>query len=230
MKTIGMLGGMSWESTEHYYRLVNQMVKERLGGFHSARIAMVSVDFHEIEALMREDQWNTAGRLLAKCARRVEAAGGEFLLICTNTLHKVAPVIEEDINIPVLHIADPTAEIVKQSRIKTVGLLGTNFTMEEDFYKGRLAQKHKLNVIIPGEPDRRIIHRVIFEELCMGVVKEDSRKEYIRIIEQMAKDGAEGVILGCTEIAMLVGPENTDTPLFDTTAIHAAAAVDLALA
>ncbi len=230
MKTIGMLGGMSWESTEHYYRLINEIVKERLGGFHSAKIAMVSVDFHEIEILMREGEWDAAGRLLAGCARRVESAGAEFLVICTNTMHKVVTTIEDHINIPILHIADPTAEKVKRSRIKTVGLLGTTFTMEEDFYKGRLIRKHGLNVIVPPEPDRRIVHRVVFEELCMGVVRDESKTEYLRIIDNMVQEGAEGVIEGCTEIAMLVGPRDTDIPLFDTTAVHAEAAVDKALA
>ncbi len=229
MKTIGLLGGMSWESTELYYRWINEGIKKRLGGLHSARIAMVSVDFEEIEKLQHENLWDEAGALLAKAAQQVEAAGADFLLICTNTMHKVAPQIERAINIPILHLADATAERILDSGMKTVGLLGTNFTMEQAFYKGRLVSKHGLNVIVPSVPDRQIVHRVIYDELCLGIVKEESRQEYLRIMAQMQEEGAEGIIEGCTEIVMLVQQAHTDIPLFDTTAIHAEAAVVKAL-
>ncbi|MEM7532075.1 MAG: aspartate/glutamate racemase family protein [Chloroflexota bacterium] len=229
MKTIGLLGGMSWESTELYYRWINEGIKQQLGGLHSARIAMVSVDFHEIEVLQHAGQWDEAGEVLAQAGRQIEAAGAGFLLICTNTMHKVAPQIEEAIGVPILHLADATAERIKAQGMSTVGLLGTNFTMEQDFYRGRLAEKHGLNVIVPSADDRAIVHRIIYEELCLGVVKEASRAEYLRIMTQMHDDGAEGIIEGCTEIVMLVQQQHTDIPLFDTTAIHAEAAVALAL-
>ena len=229
MKTIGLLGGMSWESTELYYRLINEGVKKRLGGLHSARVAMVSVDFDSIEKLQHSGQWEETGRLLAEDARRIEAAGADFLLICTNTMHKVAPQVEAAIGIPLLHLADVTAERIKAHDMKTIGLLGTNFTMEQNFYKGRLGSNHGLDVIVPSASDRQIIHQIIYDELCLGVVKEASRKEYLRIMEKMRAVGAEGVIEGCTEIVMLVQQAHTDIPLFDTTAIHAEAAVELAL-
>ncbi len=229
MKTIGLLGGMSWESTELYYRWINEGIKKKLGGLHSARIAMVSVDFQEIEALQHEQKWDEAGDALAKAAQQIEAAGADFLLICTNTMHKVAPQIGQAINIPILHLADATAERIKTKGMKTVGLLGTNFTMEQAFYKGRLIEQHGLNVIVPSATDRQIVHRIIYNELCLGIVKEESRQEYLRIMQQMHKDGAEGVIEGCTEIVMLVQQAHTDIPLFDTTAIHAEAAVAKAL-
>jgi aspartate racemase len=229
LKTIGLLGGMSWESTELYYRLINEGVKKRLGGLHSARIAMVSVDFDPIENLQHAGQWEQTGRLLAEDARKIEAAGADFLLICTNTMHKVAPQIAAAIRIPLLHLADVTADRIKAHRMKTIGLLGTNFTMEQQFYRGRLERNHGLIVIVPSEADRQIVHRIIYEELCLGVVKEDSRKEYLRIMNRMRADGAEGVIEGCTEIVMLVQQAHTDIPLFDTTAIHAEAAVEMAL-
>ena len=229
MKTIGLLGGMSWESTELYYRWINEGIKKKLGGLHSARIAMVSVDFQEIEALQHEQKWDEAGAVLAKAAQQVEAAGADFLLICTNTMHKVAAQIEQAINIPILHLADATAERIKEKGMKTVGLLGTNFTMEQDFYKGRLIDKHGLNVMVPSGPDREIVHRIIYDELCLGVVKDESRQEYLRIMQEMHAEGAEGIIEGCTEIVMLVQQKHTDIPLFDTTAIHAEAAVAKAL-
>lgn len=221
---------MSWESTGLYYRWINEGVKKRLGGLHSARIAMVSVDFQEIETLQHAGQWDQAGAVLAEAAQQIEAAGADFLLICTNTMHKVAPQIEQAIQIPLLHLADATAEQIKKSGMNTVGLLGTNFTMEQDFYRGRLTDRHGLKVIIPSEADRQIVHRVIYEELCLGQVNASSRKEYLRIMTQMQQEGAEGIIEGCTEIVMLVQQQHTDIPLFDTTAIHAEAAVDLALA
>jgi aspartate racemase len=228
MKTIGLLGGMSWESTELYYRFINEAVKRELGGLHSAPIALVSVDFAPIEELQRKDQWRQAGDLLATAARQVQAAGADFLLICTNTMHKVAPQIEAAVDIPLLHIAD-AAERILAWNLRTVGLLGTNFTMEQDFYKGRLVEKHGLQVIVPGAEDRQIVHRIIYEELVLGVVKEASRAEYLRIMRQMADQGAQGIIEGCTEIVMLVQPEHTEIPLFDTTALHAEAAVQKAL-
>ena len=228
MKTIGLLGGMSWESTELYYRLINEETRRRLGGLHSARVAMVSVDFQQIEELQHQGNWTAAGEILAGKARQVEAAGADFLLICTNTMHKVAAEIEAAISIPLLHLADATAGRVRASGIGTIGLLGTKFTMEQDFYRGRLEQQG-LNVLTPGGEDREIVHRVIYEELCLGRVLEDSRKEYLRIIDGLAAAGAQGVIEGCTEIVMLVQQEHTQVPLFDTTAIHALEAVALAL-
>ena len=230
MKTIGLLGGMSWGSTELYYRWINEGVKEKLGGLHSARIAMVSVDFQEIEELQHSGEWEQAGEVLSKAARRIEAAGADFLVICTNTMHKVVPQIERAINIPILHLADATARRIKERGMKTVGLLGSNFTMEEDFYRGRLIEKHGLTVIIPSAADRQIVHRIIYEELCLGIVKAESREEYLRIINRMHEEGAEGIIEGCTEIVMLVQQKHTDIPLFDTTAIHAQEAVSVALA
>jgi len=229
MKTIGLLGGMSWESTELYYRWINEGIKRRLGGLHSARIVLVSVDFHDIEQLQHAGDWAEAGAQLAVAARQVEVAGAEFLLICTNTMHKVVADIERVIDIPVLHLADATADRIRAAGMHTVGLLGTAFTMEEDFYKGRLRERHGLEVIVPEAADRAIIHRVIYEELCQGVVREDSRREYLRIMAGLREAGAEGIIQGCTEITLLVGPGHTDIPLFDTTAIHAEAAVERAL-
>jgi aspartate racemase len=229
MKTIGLLGGMSWESTELYYRWINEGIKQRLGGLHSAKIVLVSVDFQEIETLQHKGDWHTAGEILAGAAQQIEAGGADFLLICTNTMHKVAPQIEQAINIPILHLADATAERVKQRGIQRVGLLGTNFTMEQDFYRGRLEQKHGLEVIVPSPEDRQIVHNIIYDELCLGTVNGVSRAAYLRIIDDMVAAGAEGIIEGCTEIVMLVRQEHTDVPLFDTTAIHAEAAVNWAL-
>ena len=228
MKTIGLLGGMSWESTELYYRLINEETRRRLGGLHSAPVAMVSVDFQHIEELQHQGNWTAAGEILAGKARQVEAAGADFLLICTNTMHKVAAEIEEAINIPLLHLAYATAYRVRASGIRTIGLLGTKFTMEQDFYRGRLEQQG-LNVLTPDREDREIVHRIIYEELCLGRVLESSRKEYLRIINRLAAAGAQGVIEGCTEIVMLVQQGHTQVPLFDTTAIHAQEAVALAL-
>ena len=229
MKTIGLLGGMSWESTALYYQSINQLVKKELGGLHSAQIAMVSVDFQGIEELQHRGEWDEAGEVLSKAAKQIEAAGADFLLICTNTMHKVAPQIEAAIEIPLLHIADATADEIKKQGIKTIGLLGTRFTMEQDFYAGRLADKHGLKVLIPEENDREIVHRVIYDELVLGEVKDASRAEYLRIMDQLQSEGAEGVIEGCTEIVMLVQQEHTSIPLFDTTAIHARKAVEMAL-
>ena len=230
MKTIGLLGGMSWESSTLYYRWINGLVREELGGLHSAKIAMVSVDFQEIEDLQHKGEWEASGELLSKSAMQIEAAGADFLLICTNTMHKIAPQIEAAINIPLLHIADATADAIKAQGIKTIGLLGTNFTMEQDFYAGRLREKHGLTVLTPPKADRDIVHRIIYEELVVGVVRDESRAEYLRIMNDLQQQGAEGVIEGCTEIVMLVQQKHTPIPLFDTTAIHAKAAVGMALA
>jgi len=229
MKTIGLLGGMSWESTALYYQWINELVKEKLGGLHSAQIAMVSVDFQGIEELQHKGKWDKAGGALSQAALQIEAAGADFLLICTNTMHKVAPQIEAALNIPLLHIADATADAIKKRGISSIGLLGTNFTMLQDFYAGRLAEVHGLHVIIPEKDDRDIVHRVIYEELVLGVVKEESRVEYLRIMTELQNQGAEGVIEGCTEIVMLVQQRHTNIPLFDTTEIHAKKAVEMAL-
>lgn len=228
MKTIGLLGGMSWESTELYYRLINEETKRVLGGLHSAPIAMVSVDFDEIEQLQAREDWDTAAKLLSGKARRIESAGAELLLICTNTMHKVADQVAGAIGIPLLHIADATATRVMASGVRSVGLLGTRFTMEQQFYKGRLEQSG-LEVLVPHEEDRALVHRVIYEELCLGRVNPESRREFLRIIDALHESGAGAVIEGCTEIGLLVGQEHTDVPLFDTTRIHASQAVAEAL-
>ena len=219
---------MSWESTELYYRLINEETKRRLGGLHSAPIAMVSVDFHEIEDYQRQGDWDAAAEALAGKARQIEMAGAEFLLICTNTMHRVAEEVQSAINIPLLHLADATATRINQTGTKTVGLLGTKFTMEQDFYKNRLEQQG-ITVLVPTESDRAIVHQVIYDELCLGDVRNSSRSEYLRIIEELSARGAEGVIEGCTEIVMLVQQEHTSVPLFDTTSIHAQEAVAEAL-
>jgi aspartate racemase len=229
MKTIGLLGGMSWESTLHYYQLLNQCINEKLGGLHSAKIAMVSVDFEPLATGMLRGEWTECGERLAEAAQKVEAAGADFLLICTNTMHKVAGIITDAVSIPLLHIADATAERVKTEKIQTIGLLGTSYTMEEEFYKGRLIEKHGLRVIVPAPEDRRIVHDVIFQELCRGEILPESRMHFLRIIETMHREGAEAVIEGCTEIAMLVQQDHTPVPLFDTTALHVEQAVRLAL-
>lgn len=228
MKTIGLVGGMSWESTALYYRLINEGVKKRLGGLHSAKIVLYSVDFQEIEALQHAGDWDRAGEVLAAAGRAVEAAGADFLLICTNTMHRVAEQVESAISIPLLNLADATAERILARGMRTVGLLGTAFTMEQDFYRGRL-EKKGIEVLVPGAADRAVVHCVIYEELCQGRVKEGSRAEYLRIIDALGERGAEGVIEGCTEIVMLVDERHTGMPLFDTTAIHADEAVRLAL-
>ncbi len=227
MKTIGLLGGMSWESTELYYRLINEGVKAKLGGLHSAKIALFSVDFQEIEQLQHNGDWKGAARILAEAAKRIEAAGANFLLICTNTMHKVADEVQAAINIPLLHLADATATRISDAGISTVGLLGTNFTMEQDFYKGRLAQRG-ITVITPDKTDRATVHKIIYEELCLGSIQQSSREKYLAIIDKLANNGAEAVIEGCTEITLLVQQQHTGVPLFDTTAIHAEEAVKLA--
>jgi len=230
MKTVGLIGGMSWESTVPYYRHINQVVAARLGGLHSARILLHSVDFFEIERLQAAGDWDRAGDLLAGVAAGLERGGADCLVLCTNTMHVVADRIREATAIPLLHIADATAEAVAVAGTTTVGLLGTRFTMEQDFYRGRLADAHGLRVEVPPLSDREIVHRVIFDELCRGAVKPASRAEYVRIIGDLAANGAQGVILGCTEIGLLVRPQDVDVPLFDTAAIHAEAAARFALA
>ena len=228
-KTIGLLGGMSWESTAIYYRELNKGIKAKLGGLHSAKICLVSVDFAEIEKLQHVEDWDGTAAILSQAASAIEKGGADFLLICTNTMHKVAPQIEENISIPILHIADATAERLLEDGIKKVGLLGTRFTMEQDFYKARLVKKYGIDVIIPEESEREDIHAIIYNELCLGTIKENSRKRYLKIIEKLAASGAEAVILGCTEIALLVQQDHTATPLYDTTTIHAEQAVRQAL-
>ncbi|SDT82648.1 aspartate racemase [Streptomyces sp. TLI_053] len=228
MKTIGLLGGMSWESTATYYRLLNELTRDRLGGLHSAKCVLYSVDFAEVERLQAAGEWEAAGRLLADAARAVEAAGAELLLICTNTMHKVADQVAGAVSVPLLHLADATAAAVLAAGVTRVGLLGTAFTMEQDFYRDRLAS-HGLDVMVPDPAGRALVHRVIYEELCLGVVREESRAEYRRVISELVAEGAEGVILGCTEIELLVGPGDSAVPVFPTTRIHAEAAVTAAL-
>jgi aspartate racemase len=229
MKTVGLLGGMSWESTVGYYRTINEGIRNTLGGLHSAKIAMYSVDFEPIEKFQREGNWEETARILSEAAKSIESAGADFLLICTNTMHKVAPQIEEAINIPLLHIADATAEVLVHENIKTVGLLGTAFTMEQDFYKGRLSKKYGINVLIPKKEDRQVVHNVIYQELCLGKIESNSKTEYLRIIDSLSNQGAEAVILGCTEIGMLVNQGDTKVRLLDTTVIHAEKAVEYAV-
>jgi aspartate racemase len=229
MKVIGLLGGMSWESTLPYYRLINQEIGRRLGGLHSARIVLYSVDFHEIERLQHAAAWDEAGRLLAAAAQAVERAGADFLLLCTNTMHKVMPAIERAVSIPTLHIADATALAIRRARLRKVGLLGTRFTMEEEFYVERLRDLHGLTVLVPDPAGRETAHRIIYEELCLGRVLDASRQAYRCLIQDLLARGAEGVILGCTEISMLVSAEDAPAPLFDTTALHALQAVEWAL-
>ncbi len=229
MKIIGLIGGMSWESTVPYYRQINETIKDRLGGLHSAKIVLYSVDFHDVERLQHAGDWMAAGAMLSEAARSLEAAGSDFLVLCTNTMHKVVPSIEAAVTIPLLHIADPTAAEIKKAGLYTVGLLGTRFTMEEAFYRDRLSEHHGLRVIVPNAEDRDTIHRIIYEELCLGVILPESRREYRRIMESLASQGAEGIILGCTEVSLLVSQQDSAVPLFDTTAIHARAAADEAL-
>jgi aspartate racemase len=229
VKTIGLIGGMSWESTVPYYRQINELTKERLGGLHSARIILYSVDFHDIERLQQAGRWSEAGAVLAGVAGALEKAGADLLVLCTNTMHKVAHAIEAAVRIPLLHIADATGEEIKQAGVVTVGLLGTRFTMEQGFYKDRLRQGFGLRVLVPGEKDRAIVHRAIYDELCLGKLVDSSRSEFRRVMAELVDEGAEAVILGCTEITLLVGREDAAVPLFDTTRIHARRAAEWAL-
>ena len=228
MKTIGLLGGMSWESTVPYYRVINQRVKESLGGLHSARVILYSVDFHHIERLQHAGDWDAAGLMLARAARSLELAGANFIVLCTNTMHKVAPAIEEAITIPLLHIAEPTARQIRNDGHTKVGLLGTLFTMVQSFYRERLEQQG-LEVITPCPADRATVHKIIYEELCLGQVLPESRTAYQKIMTRLAEQGAQSIILGCTEISMLISPSDATIPLYDTTALHALAAADEAL-
>jgi aspartate racemase len=229
MKIIGMIGGMSWESSLEYYRIVNETVKVRLGGFHSAKCVMYSVDFEEIERYQHQGDWDAATEILVDAARRVERGGADLLLICTNTMHLMADAVEASVGIPLLHIVDVTADAVRARGQKTVGLLGTRFTMEQEFYKGRLRDKHGISVLIPEEAERKAIHGILYNELCLGEIRDASRDVFRGIIGGLEARGAEGVILGCTEIPLIVDQAEYDLPLFDTTALHAEAAVTLAL-
>ena len=230
MKTIGLIGGMSWESTIPYYRHINEAVKQQLGGLHSARIVLYSVNFHDIERLQHAGDWDAAGALLADAARALAAAGAEVIVICTNTMHKVAPAIEAAVALPLLHIADPTAAAIKAAGHRKVGLLGTRFTMEQDFYRVRLEQRHGLHVLVPPADERAAVHRIIYEELCLGQVLDHSRDQYRQVMANLVAQGAEAIILGCTEISLLVGADDASVPLFDTTALHARGAAAWALA
>ena len=229
MRALGLIGGMTWHSTVDYYRLINQGVQERLGGSHSAEILMRSVDFGPVEDLQNRGDWESMGRLMAGAARRLEEVGAEAIVICANTMHRLADDVTAAVGIPLLHIADATAAAVKNRNIETVGLLGTRYTMELDFYRGRLEAKHGLTVLVPDEPGRTVVHDVIYKELAHGIVRPESREAYVSVIRDLVKRGAEGVILGCTEIPMIIGAKESPVPVFDTTAIHAAAAVDFAL-
>jgi aspartate racemase len=229
MKTVGMLGGMSWESTASYYKALNEGVKSRLGGLHSAKICLYSVDFDEIEKLQHQGKWSETALILAEAAKSVERGGADFLMICTNTMHKVVPEIESQISIPILHIADATAESLVQDGVTKVGLLGTRFTMEQDFYKDRISEKFGIDVVVPTAEEQTVVHDIIYQELCLGEIKTESRDRYLKIIANLHAQGAQAVILGCTEIALLVKQSDTTVPLYDTTEIHAAHGVEWAL-
>ncbi|WP_300419253.1 aspartate/glutamate racemase family protein [uncultured Pseudoalteromonas sp.] len=229
MKTIGLIGGMSWESTQSYYQLLNQGIKNKLGGLHSAKIVLVSLDFAEIAMLQQQQDWPQMAEILIKAAKQVEAAGADYLLICTNTMHKLAKQVQAAVAIPLLHIADAVGENLIQHNFKKVALLGTQFTMEQDFYKQRLADKFAIDVLIPDAQGRETVHRVIYDELCKGVIKEESKAEYLTIIDNLTQQGAEAIILGCTEIALLVQQSDTSIPLLDSTALHCAMALENSL-
>ncbi|WP_330982812.1 MULTISPECIES: aspartate/glutamate racemase [Enterobacterales] len=229
MKTIGLLAGMSWESTIPYYRLINEGIKQRLGGLHSAKILMHSVDFHEIEACQASGEWEKAGEILANAAASLESIGAEGIVLCTNTMHKVASQIESRCQVPFLHIADATGRAIEKQKLRNVALLGTRYTMEQEFYRGRLEQEFSLNLLIPNADERARINQIIFEELCLGTFSETSRQEYLQVIERLVAEGAEGVIFGCTEIGLLVPAERCPVPVFDTAALHASDAVDFML-
>lgn len=230
MRTIGLIGGMSWESSAEYYRLINEAVKERLGGLHSARSLLLTVDFAEIEAMQQQGRWEEAGVVLADAARNLERGGADCIVLCTNTMHKVADTITAATALPFIHIADATAAAIRAAGLRRIGLLGTRFTMEELFYRGRLAEQHGLEVLVPGAADCIVVNRVIYEELCLGVIRAESRAQYREVMARLVGQGAEGIILGCTEITLLVGQADSAVPLFDTTRLHALAAVEFALA
>ncbi len=229
MKTIGLIGGMSWESTQSYYQLLNQGVKNKLGGLHSAKIVLVSLDFAEIAVLQQQQDWPQMAEILIKAAKQVEAAGADYLLICTNTMHKLAEQVQAAVAIPLLHIADAVGENLIQHNFKKVALLGTQFTMEQDFYKQRLADKFAIDVLIPDAQGRETVHRVIYDELCKGIIRPESKAEYLTIIDDLTQQGAEAIILGCTEIALLVQQADTSIPLLDSTALHCAMALENSL-
>ncbi len=230
MKTIGLIGGMSWESSIEYYRIINETVRQRLGGLHSAKSLIYSVDFAEVEKLQKGQRWEEATEVMIDAARALERGGADFVIICTNTMHLMAEQVEAGIGIPLLHIADATAARIKEKGYDTIGLLGTSFTMEADFYRGRLEQMHDLNVIIPEGPDRKMVHKVIYDELCCGKISELARRRYLEVIERLVNRGSEAIILGCTEIGLLVKDKDSPVELFDTARIHAVAAVEYALA
>ena len=229
MKTMGLIGGMSWESSLEYYRIVNETVKEKLGGLHSCKCLMYSVDFGVIEALQHQNKWDELTKLMIEAAQNLKHGGADFIVICTNTMHKMAPEIEHFTGLNVLHIADVTGAAISKNQIQKVGLLGTRFTMEGDFYKKRLKDNYDIEVIIPEDADRQIIHDIIYNELCLGIIKDDSRQKYIDIINKLCANGAEGIILGCTEIPLLIKQSDVLIPVYDTTKIHAESAVDFAL-
>jgi len=229
MKTIGLIGGMSWESSAEYYRIINEQVKRRLGGLHSARIVMFSLNFHEVEQLQRQGRWDEATELMIDAAKRVEKAGADLILICTNTMHMMASRVESNINVPLLHIVDATAEAIKSKGLGKIGLLGTKFTMEQDFYKDRLTEEHGIEVIIPEQQDREVINEVIYDELCLGKFKDFSRQQLKTIIRKLVERGAEGIVLGCTELPLLLRKEDSSVALFDTCKLHAEKAVEIAL-
>jgi len=229
MKTMGLIGGMSWESTVEYYKIINEIIKEKLGGLHSAKILMYSVDFEEIAELQHKGRWKELTEVMVEIAKRLEGAGTDFLLICTNTMHKMADDVQQEIGIPLLNIIDVTAERIKKLGLRKVGLLGTKFTMEDDFYKGRLTRKHGIEVLIPDDEERQLVHDIIYDELCLGVIKQSSKEKVKRIVENLVSKGAEGIILGCTELPLLIKQEDCDVPVIDTTRIHAEAAVEYAI-
>ncbi|MCK7593775.1 aspartate/glutamate racemase family protein [Pseudomarimonas salicorniae] len=229
MRALGLIGGMSWESTQHYYRLINEAARARLGGLHSAPLLLESVDFAPVAAMQKAGDWDAAARLLADCARRLEGAGAEALVLCTNTMHRLAPEIEAAVGLPLLHIVDATAAAIRAAGLDRVALLGTAFTMEQPFYRERMESRHGIGVLTPDEAGRAEVHRVIYEELCLGEIREASRRRFREIIRQLAAEGAQGLILGCTEIGLLISPEDSPIPVFDSTALHALQAVDWAL-
>ena len=229
MKVIGLIGGMSWQSSLEYYRIVNETVRQRLGNHHSAKCLMYSVDFAEIEILQHQNRWDKATDFMIDAAKKLEKGGADFVVICTNTMHKMAGEVEKSIHIPLLHIADTTAVVINDKDIKRVGLLGTKFTMEQDFYKGRLLDKYSINVMVPDEKDRQAVHDIIYNELCLGKINNSSRQKYIQIINKLVSGGAKGIILGCTEIPLLIKQKDCPVPVFDTTTIHARAAAYFAI-
>ncbi len=229
MKTIGLIGGMSWESTQFYYSQINQGIRERLGGLHSAKILLYSVDFAPIEAMQNAGDWDAAARVLSHAAQSLEAGGANFFLICTNTMHKVAQTVQKTVDIPLLHIADATARVLKQDGVSRIGLLGTGFTMEQSFYKGRLSEQHDIEVVVPEPQDRDTVHQIIYRELCLGKINPSSKQAYLQIVDRLQQQGVDGIILGCTEICMLINQVDTAVRLYDTTSIHAFQAIDYAL-